>query len=139
MNENLTLLLSIIKAQTILAKKFDRLHVHGLGISDFMVLNLLNSSHNKQSRRIDLADQMGLSASGITRLLLPLEKTGLVSRQTNARDARVSFVVLTQAGERVFKEARKTADQIAREIIPNIKPSTLEATMRLLKELNAAF
>lgn len=40
-----------------------------------------------------------------TRLLIPLEKIGLVARERDARDARVGYAVLTKAGERVLKDA----------------------------------
>lgn len=139
MNKELTLLLSLIKAQSVVAKKFDRLYLHGLGVSDFMVLCILRNSPGKQCRRIDLAYQMGLSASGITRLLLPMEKTGLIARQSNARDARVSIVVLTENGEQIFEEASKTSEQLATATLPHLKTSQFEHTMSILKELNADF
>ena len=49
-------------------------------------------------RRVDLAERQGLTASGVTRSLLPLEKTGLVGRQPDPRDARVGYAVITAAG-----------------------------------------
>lgn len=49
-------------------------------------------------RRIDLADSVGLSPSAVTRLLAPMEKPGLVEKEANPRDARVSLVKLSTAG-----------------------------------------
>ncbi|UUZ55216.1 MarR family transcriptional regulator [Massilia sp. H-1] len=46
-------------------------------------------------RRVDLAERVSLTASGVTRTLLPLEKIGLVTRQSDPRDARVGFAVIT--------------------------------------------
>ncbi|MDZ7871614.1 MAG: MarR family transcriptional regulator [Rheinheimera sp.] len=48
-------------------------------------------------RRSDLVELVGLSPSGITRLLLPLEKIGRVEKERNPRDARVSLVILSEA------------------------------------------
>jgi len=50
--------------------------------------------------------------------LLPLEKIGLVAREANERDARVSYATLTATGRYVFEEAMVTANALAKEIIP---------------------
>lgn len=73
----LLLLVNINKLQSVIARKFDSLSVHGLGFNDFVILHVLNSSVESKMRRIDLADKIGLTASGVTRLLNPLEKQGL--------------------------------------------------------------
>ena len=57
-------------------------------------------------RRVDLAEQVGLSPSGITRLLNPMEKIGLIEKEENPRDARVSLVALSGAGKRVYEEVQ---------------------------------
>ena len=62
--------------------------VHGLSFSHFMVLYSLDRADGQRLRRIDLAERMGMTASGVTRMLMPLEKIGLVSRQADPRDAR---------------------------------------------------
>lgn len=64
-------------------------------------------------RRIELAESIGLSASGITRLLLPMEKTGLVTKEVNPRDARVSLVKLTKTGKQMFNDSEKSLNQSA--------------------------
>ena len=53
---------------------------HGLTISDYEVLLRLAQAPERQMRRVDLAEQVLLTASGITRLLDGLEQTGLVVR-----------------------------------------------------------
>ncbi|MEN0055215.1 MAG: MarR family transcriptional regulator [Mucilaginibacter sp.] len=110
--------MNLAKVQAVVARRFDSLNVHGIGFSDFMILYLLQQSADGKMRRVDLADKIGLTASGITRMLLPMEKMGLVARQANERDARVSFVVLTPAGRELFNDAEKTANAVALEIIP---------------------
>jgi DNA-binding MarR family transcriptional regulator len=47
----------------------------------------------------DLADQTGLSTSGITRVVDRLERDGLVLRQTCASDRRGYWAALTATGE----------------------------------------
>ncbi len=95
-----------------LVKKIEhQLHLHGISFSEYTALQHLSSAPNSTSRRVELAENIGLTASGITRMLLPMEKIGLVERQANPRDARESLVRLTSAGKRTFQEARLSVEQ----------------------------
>lgn len=115
---SLQLVMNLSKMQALLARKFDRLSLHGISFNDFVILHLLKQAPGEKLRRTDLAEKTGLTISGITRMLLPMEKTGLVARESSERDARVSYAVLTAAGRRVYEEARTTANAIAKEMIP---------------------
>jgi DNA-binding MarR family transcriptional regulator len=90
--------------------------VHGLSFSDFMILYHLKHAHGSRLRRIDLADQMGLTASAVTKSLLPLEKMGLVSRQSDPRDARVGYASLTPTGSQLLANAVSTAEMSCQDV-----------------------
>ncbi|WP_457133525.1 MarR family winged helix-turn-helix transcriptional regulator [Mucilaginibacter sp. UYNi724] len=124
-----------MKVQSIIARRFDRLSVHGLGFSDFVILNLLEKAPGEKMRRIDLAENIGLTASGITRLLLPMEKTGLINRESNQRDGRVSYVVLSVAGKKILQEAKPTAELIANDLLPALKAKDLKVLTETLSTL----
>jgi DNA-binding MarR family transcriptional regulator len=64
-------------------------------------------------------------------MLLPMEKIGLVDRESSERDARVSLVVLRDSGRRIYREATVTANLIAGE------PASGEAGME--QSLNEVF
>jgi DNA-binding MarR family transcriptional regulator len=135
-NQSLKILMNLTKVQAVISRRFDRLSVHGIGFNDFIILYILVQTEGKRIRRIDLAEKIGLTASGVTRMLLPLEKTGLVKREANERDARVSYVVLTEAGKRLFEEARETAGSLAKDIIPAEKAKKIHAPLSdILTEL----
>lgn len=134
-NPALKTLMNLSKVQAVISRRFDRLNIHGIGFNDFMILYLLQQSTDAKMRRIDLAEQIGLTASGITRMLLPMEKIGLVAREANERDARVSYVVLTSAGKQLFEDAKKTASTLANEIIPALKPKAIKPLTELLTSL----
>ena len=59
-------------------------------------------------RRVDLAEALLLTASGVTRLLDGLESAGLVERATCASDRRVVYAVLTEAGRAKLDEAAES-------------------------------
>jgi len=59
-------------------------------------------------RRVDIAEQVLLTASGITRLLDGLEASGLVERASCASDRRVVYAVLTDDGLSKLREASRS-------------------------------
>jgi DNA-binding MarR family transcriptional regulator len=78
---------------------------HGLTISDYEVLLRLARAPDRRLRRVDLAEQVLLTASGITRLLDGLERLGYVERGACESDRRVVYAVLTTAGLEKLREA----------------------------------
>jgi DNA-binding MarR family transcriptional regulator len=81
---------------------------HGLTISDYEVLLRLAKAPDRRMRRVDLADSVLLTASGITRLLDGLERLGCVEREHCDSDRRVTYAVLTDAGLDKLREAGHT-------------------------------
>lgn len=71
---------------------------HGLTINDFEALYRLANAEGRQMKRVDLARQLLLTPSGVTRLLAGLERAGLVRKAACPTDLRVSYAVLTDEG-----------------------------------------
>jgi len=85
---------------------------HGLGISDFEVLERLAESDGRKFRAQDLAEAVHLSQSALSRLVDRLARHGLVDV-----DRRGVYVVLTEAGELRHAEAVPThRDVLARHL-----------------------
>ena len=90
---------------------------HGLGISDFEVLERLAESDGRKFRAQDLAEAVHLSQSALSRLVDRLARHGLVERCGCDVDRRGVYVVLTEAGERRHAEAVPThRDVLARHL-----------------------
>jgi len=81
---------------------------HGLTVNDFDVLVQLADAPEHALRRVDLADRVVLTPSGITRLLEGLERSGFVCKRRCDSDARVTYAQLTDSGLRKLKEASAT-------------------------------
>jgi DNA-binding MarR family transcriptional regulator len=81
---------------------------HGLTINDLEALLRLAHAEDRRLRRVDLAEALLLTASGVTRLLDGLESAGFVERATCASDRRVVYAVLTDAGRAKLAEASKS-------------------------------
>ena len=136
MNKNLELLLNISLLNTTIIKKMDRsLSVHGIAFSEFMVMYQISLTPHKTIRRIDLAQEVGMSASGITRLLNPMEKIKLIEKEVNPRDARVSFVKLSDAGIELLNNAMKSVAQSSDEMLKEFNTKDIDVLLRLAKNL----
>jgi DNA-binding MarR family transcriptional regulator len=81
---------------------------HGLTLNDYEVLLHLSHAEEQSLRRVDLAERVLLTASGITRLLEGLEASGYVCKRNCASDARVTYAKLTDAGVLKLRQAAKT-------------------------------
>jgi DNA-binding MarR family transcriptional regulator len=81
---------------------------HGLTLNDYEVLLHLARAPERRMRRVDLAESVLLTASGITRLLEGLERAGFVERVLCDSDRRVAYAQLTEAGLEKLREASRT-------------------------------
>ena len=102
--------INFLRAHSAVTRQFNAelLATHGLTINDFDVMAQLARAPENALRRVDLAERVLLTPSGITRLLKGLEAAGYVSNRPCAEDARVTYAVLTEEGTAKLDEARKT-------------------------------
>lgn len=109
---------------------------HGLTLSDFEVLIRLSRADDRRMRRVDLADQVLLSASGVTRLLDGLERHNLVERASCESDRRVVYAVLTDEGlDRLRSAARSHFAQIDTVLGARLDSDELVSLTALLDRL----
>jgi DNA-binding MarR family transcriptional regulator len=129
--------LRLARAHAVLIRRFDSAlgNHHGISFGDFQVLDHLSRAPGGRLRRVDLAERLGLTASGVTRTLLPLEKIGLVTRQPDPRDARVGFAAVTPAGQELLVNATTITDLVSRDLLESAEPEQLAAMSALLGQL----
>ena len=101
---------TLLRAHAALTRELsaDLVNTHGLTINDYEVLLHLARADANRLRRVDLAERLLLTASGITRLLDGLERGGYVRKEHCESDGRVSYAVLTDDGHAKLKDASKT-------------------------------
>ena len=136
-SSSLEFCLRLTRAYATLTRRLDNAlsALHGLSFGDFMILYYLGRASGKRLRRIDLAERLGVTASGVTRSLLPLEKLGLVSRQPDPRDARVAYATLTSVGQRLLDDALVSVEPFAREAIGAVPAGQVAAFSSMLGQL----
>ncbi|MGH8809541.1 MAG: MarR family winged helix-turn-helix transcriptional regulator [Noviherbaspirillum sp.] len=129
--------LRLARSYAVLTRRLDNAlaNLHGLSFGDFMVLYHLQRAPGTRLRRVDLAERLGLTASGVTRTLLPLEKLGLVARQPDPRDARVGYATLTEPGQQLLANALISVESISQEATQVVPGNQIENFSLLLGQL----
>src|SRR5215831_10065871 len=124
-SSSLDFCLRLAKAHAALVRRFDgRLGtLHGLSFGDFILLLNLSRAPGGKLRRVDLAEKLGLTASAVTRSLIPLERIGLVTRQRDLRDARIGYATLSKTGQRVVQESKSSAQFVSENAVPAKDPA----------------
>jgi DNA-binding MarR family transcriptional regulator len=90
---------------------------HGLGVSEYEVLERLASSDEKAGRMQDLAEAVHLSQSALSRVVGRLEADGLVVRKICTQDRRGIFACLTEQGRARYEAARPTHRAVLAETL----------------------
>jgi DNA-binding MarR family transcriptional regulator len=95
---------------------------HGLGVSEFEVLERLAENEPHKFRVQELAESVHLSQSTLSRLIGRLEQHGLVQRSMCDMDRRGIDVCLTEAGRRRHAEAQPTHRAVLAAAMPPASP-----------------
>ena len=102
-----TTFVRLLRANAMLRRELEArlLDAHSITITDYEALLVLDGAEESSMKRVDLAGRLLLSPSGVTRLLDGLERLGLVEKAVCAKDARVSYAVITPAGRKALVAA----------------------------------
>lgn len=130
----------LMLSQSVLFSKLQRrldnqLSIHGISFNEYLILKRLYDAPEHLLRRIELAELIGVTASGVTRLLAPMEKNRLIEKRANPRDARVSLVMLSSGGQALFENAQVVFQQSAQQHTNNLTERQLETLSELLSRL----
>lgn len=78
---------------------------HGLSMTAYEALYVLARADERQLKRVELAERLVLTPSGVTRLLEGLEAEGFVEKVACESDLRVSYARLTDVGQEKLEQA----------------------------------
>lgn len=126
---------SFLRAHAAVVQRLERelLTEVGLPLPWYDVLLQLMEAPGGRLRMAELADQVLLSRSGLTRLIDRLQAEGLVRRERSKDDARGTFTVITDAGKARLRAASPShLTSIYREWVQHFDDEELQVLGRLL-------
>lgn len=111
----------------------ERMAVYGLRPVDFSVLSLVRHNPGVTSRQ--LCTTLGILPPNLVGMVNALERRGLAGRRPHPSDGRAVGLHLTAAGERLMREAEKTATQLEAEAAGRLSAAEVKTLIRLLKKV----
>lgn len=81
------------------AKNLQR--IHGIGLTEYRALQLLSIAPDSELRMQELANQLGLNQSSVTRLVERLERNNYTVRDVCPNDKRGVYTVITKHGRKI--------------------------------------
>ncbi len=130
----------LLRAQASLSRQLDTEleRCHGLPLSSYEALQLLVEQPAGKMRMCDLACELQISRSGLTRLVDRLSRDGLLERCTCAHDARGAYACLTDAGREQVEKARSTHLAVVRaNLLPHLDARELSELADLCERIGA--
>jgi DNA-binding MarR family transcriptional regulator len=102
--------------------------IHGLPLHEYEVLLVLSQAADGRARMTELADEVLLSQSGLTRLVDRLVRSGLVVRERCEQDRRGLWARITDEGRQRHAAARAThLDGVRRRFLDRFDERGLES------------
>lgn len=122
-------LMALLESAAIVERRLDSQlsNICGISFSEYRLLQALSEAHDATATRVEVARQVGLTPSAVTRAFKPLEKLGFIRSTKSERDARRSLATLTSAGvERITNAQAVVADQVASLPVSDLPSAALE-------------
>ncbi|HEX7891284.1 MAG TPA: MarR family transcriptional regulator [Ramlibacter sp.] len=111
----------------------ERMAPYGLKPVDFSVLSLV--THNPGITSRQLCSALGILPPNLVGMVNALEKRELIARQPHPRDGRAMGLHLTPGGQKLMRDAEKTAAALESDVASRLSPGELQTLIRLLKKV----
>jgi len=110
--------------------------IRGISFAEYRLLRALSDAPSAWASRVELAHAVGLTPSGVTRALRPMEKLGFVTTAKSKRDARLALATLTPPGQELVNDASGVVDDMMKTILERSRktPAQVEEMIELLEE-----
>ena len=110
--------------------------IRGISFAEYRLLWALSDAPNSWASRVDLAHAVGLTPSGVTRALRPMEKLGYVTTAKSKRDARLALASLTPPGQDLVNDASGVVNDMMKTILERSRknPEQVDEMVELLED-----
>ncbi|MDH6591285.1 DNA-binding MarR family transcriptional regulator [Variovorax sp. TBS-050B] len=111
----------------------ERMAPYGLKQIDFSVLSLL--AHNPGATSRQLCNTLDILPPNLVSLVSTLDSRGLIERRPHPHDGRAVGLHLTEAGEKLIREAEQTVMQLEADASARLTLRERETLIRLLQKI----
>ena len=111
----------------------ERMAPYGLRPVDFSVLSLI--AHNPGITSRQLCTSLGILPPNLVGLVNSLQKRELITRLPHPHDGRAMGLHLTPGGQKLMREAERTAAQLEGEVGSRLSATELKTLLKLLKKV----
>ncbi len=125
-------------ASEVLTKKSSLLKKYDLSFQQFIILKTLSNSEGKPASIKSLTEEMLDKMSNTSRLVAKLEKKNFVDRKVSAVDRRQVSIIITESGNRIFKEAANEMNKAIFSAYQSLSPSEMTDLLKLILKLKKA-
>jgi DNA-binding MarR family transcriptional regulator/N-acetylglutamate synthase-like GNAT family acetyltransferase len=125
-------------------RRFNRFYTQKIGVLEEGLLHspftlgevrvLYELAHREQPTATELANELGLDAGQLSRMLRGFEKSKLIARKPSPADGRQSLLTLTEPGRRTFAPLNERAKE---EIVALLKSISVSEQNRLVEAMHA--
>jgi MarR family transcriptional regulator for hemolysin len=85
----------------------------------------------------ELAERLAVEGATMVAMVDRLVKSGLVVRESSTRDRRVKYIVVTEAGYRLYGIVKAEAAKVRMQLLASIQRQNLESATLVLEALQA--
>ncbi len=110
-----------------------RMKVYDLRPVDFSVLSLI--MHNPGITSRQLCTTLGVLPPNLVGMINAMEKRNLIARKPHPRDGRAVGLHVTAAGQKLMRDAERTAIELESEATSRLSASEAKTLIRLLKKV----
>jgi len=111
----------------------ERMAPYGLKQIDFSVLSLL--AHNPGATSRQLCNTRDILPPNLVSLVATLDSRGLIERKPHPHDGRAVGLHLTEAGDKLIREAEQTVMQLEADASARLTAREREMLIRLLQKI----
>lgn len=107
----------------------------GTGVSPVQHMALAHLTALGPLSQAELADRLSITPATTARLVDRMERDGWVVRRSDAEDARVNRVVLTEQAGEMWEKISKSARELLNDAYRGVHPAEIETVKRVLERV----
>lgn len=120
-------------ALTVIEIFLERMAVYQFRPVDFSVISLI--THNPGITSRQLCTALNILPPNLVGMINALERRGLIERKPHPRDGRAVGLHLTDSGQKLMRDAERTAQELEAEATARLTPAERKTLNRLLQKV----